>query len=612
MNKSIQKPSVGNAAKKPSAFVRPNPYRLSLAIVGTSGLVFGIGFAGSNPAFSNGVPNCAGREVIAAGKSPSERVSAIELMAATPGVVCLNGVFELDDVVVVEGDVTFYGVGNSSSIRNPLGTVFNSGTPDSLLTIDNLTISGSENAISGYNILIINSTFSNNTSESRGGAIAAQGNVTISSNSTFSNNTSEFLGGAIFTEGSVSVSNSTFSNNTSEVGGAIFTEGSVSVSNSTFSNNTSEAGGAIAAYGSASVSNSTFTSNSAFLGGAFMGIAEATFSNSTFSNNTSDLGGAICGYAVVVSGSTFASNGADNGGAIFAMYDQSLGFPGSVDATNSTFVNNSAVDEGGAIYATEGDVHFSTFVDNLAATPNLDPPADTPGNAIYKSGITLPQELDDLSELPEFGENINDGYLVDGDLYIWDGTEWDNTGSFLPPEILLGGNIFAGNSPFPQLGIGAAFTVTPFTDAGGNIFSTSSATETDIVQDNSPVFGASLTSLFGTNSPVLATNAPNTNGAQTIALAPGSPALNAVPDLAPFNLITLDQRGQTRSFPADAGAFEGFVIPTSTPTSTTPAVLAKTGNENLFWSTLASGTLIVFGTLVAVVISRIRRRTSNL
>ena len=281
--------------------------------------------------------------------------------------------------------------------------------------------------------------------------------------------------------------------------------------------------------------------------------------DSTLSQNTN---GAVFAYgSVTVSNSTFINNSGYDGGAISAGSD-----PGeSVHITNSTFQGNSAAGEGGAISASAGEVYFSTFVNNVAPTPP-DEPGDTPGNAIYKSGTQT---------------------------------------------FTLAGNIFAGNNnSFPQLGIGAPVTVTPFTDAGGNIFSTSA--EPDISGTYAPVFGATLTSLFGTNSPTLATYAPNTNGTQTIALAPGSPALNAVPDLAPFNLITLDQRGATRTFPADAGAFEGFIIPTSTPTSTTPAVLAKTGNENLFWSTLASGTLIVFGTLVAVVISRIRRRTSNL
>jgi predicted outer membrane repeat protein len=438
MNKLRQSNQPESSKTSSASFIKRG-----VAIVGSSGLVFGFGLTGATSAGANGAVDCTARTVTASTNpvDPTANVLAIDAMLASAGVVCLSGDFILDSLISVQRDVHFYGIGNTSVKTNPVGFVFFSDMDANGafwdITIENLTVKDSDNGVFAKDVFIIDSTFSGITQ------------------------------GAVYAYGSVTVSNSTFINNTSEV----------------------------------------------------------------------------------------------NGGAITAGSD-----PGdSVHITNSTFQGNSAVGEGGAISASEGEVYFSTFVNNVAATPPAEP-GDIPGNAIYKSGM----------------------------------------GTFT-----LAGNIFAGNSFFPQLGVGVPST-TQFTDAGGNIFSTSSITETDIAQDNSSVFGATLTSLFGTNSPALATYAPNTNGTQTIALGPGSPALNAVPDLAPFNLVTLDQRGATRSFPADAGAFEGFVIPTSTPTSTTPAVLAKTGNENLFWSTLASGTLIVFGTLVAVVISRIRRRTSNL
>lgn len=507
------------------SFFKPQ-YRRSLAVVGTSGLLFGVGFADTSPALSNGVIDCTNRTVTAADKDATAQVDAIEEMAFAESerdgedIVCLNGSFVInDEIFLIDSteNVTFYGVGASSSIEHAGGTVVRAAWPESLLTINNLTISGSENAIFGYNVSIINSTFSGNTSTNPGAAILATETVTIS-NSSFSNNIADNYGGAILAAGNATVVNSSFSLNSSSMdGGAIATEGTITVSNSTF-----------------------------------------------FSNSSEGNGGAIIATEVEVSNSTFASNTALNGGAIYSLPLADFPPSGSIDARNSTFLGNQADEEGGAIFAEEGVTYFSTFVNNLAATPDEDPLVDTPGNAIYKSGT----------------ETFN-----------------------------LAGNIFAGNSPYPQLGIGAPVTATTFTDQGGNIFSTPA--EPDISGTYSPVFGASLTSLFGTNSPALATYAPNTNGTQTIALGPGSPALNAVPDLAPYNLITLDQRGQTRSFPADAGAFQGFVIPTSTPNSTTPAVLAKTGNENLFWSSLASGSLIVFGTLVAMVTSRLRRRTTN-
>jgi predicted outer membrane repeat protein len=497
MNKSIQKPSAGNAAKKPSAFVRPTLKR-GLAIIGTSGLVFGLGITSSAPAVANGVIVCTdgvGGNTVTQGVSEAATLDAIEAILLAGDTVCLSGDIVMSETLYFTKHIEVKGLGEASIETLDSGGVFLSddtelGVPRFDITIETLNVrnAGSylnpDPAVFGRDVEIIDSTFEGNSY----GAIIG-GDVLVE-NSTFINNSSDevsdFDGGAIRAEGTVGVGNSTFVDNLAGNGGAIWA-GAVAIANSTFVNNSADGDG-----------------------------------------------GAILAYAVLIE--------------------------------NSTFVNNSAEAEGGAIYAATGDVYFSTFVNNVAPTPD-DEPADIPGNSIYKR---------------------------------------------LAEPFALGGNIFAGNNNnlFPQLGTGAPVSDTPFTDAGGNIFSTSA--EPDISGTYAPVFGATLTSLFGTNSPTLATYAPNTNGTKTIALAPGSPALNAVPDLAPFNLITLDQRGATRSFPADAGAFEGFVIPTSTPTSTTPAVLAKTGNENLFWSTLASGTLIVFGTLVAVVISRIRRRTSNL
>ena len=429
----VNQPNTPSPSKASSSFIKRG-----VAIVGSSGLVFGLGFTGAKSASANGDDDCFGRTVTAS-NDPAANVLAIQDMLSTAGVVCLSGDFILDNIIVVGRDAHFYGIDNSTVQRDaPDQWVFISEIDSNYesiwdITIEKLTIKNSGRAVEAQNVFVIDSTFSQNTS------------------------------------------------------------------------------GAIFAYGSVTVSNSTFIDNSSY-----------------------------------------------NGGAIYAGSDVDE----SVHITNSTFQGNSATYEGGAIFASAGEVYFSTFVNNLAATPP-DEPGDTPGNAIYKSGT----------------ENFT-----------------------------LAGNIFAGNSPFPQLGIGAL--PTPFTDEGGNIFSTSA--EPDISGTYSPVFGATLTSLFGTNSPVLANYAPNTNGTQTIALAPGSPALNAVPNLAPYNSINLDQRGQTRSFPADAGAFEGFVNPTSTPSSTTPVVLAKTGNEKLFWSTLASVSLLVSGAVVVAVTSRIRRRTSNL
>jgi predicted outer membrane repeat protein len=533
-----------------SAFLKPQ-YRRSLAFVGTSGLLFGVGFAGSSPAHSNGVVNCTDRIVSAAGKSATEQVDAIESMAlaestiAGEDIVCLNGNFVInDEIFLIDSteNVTFYGVGTSSSIEHSGGTVFTAAWPESLLTINNLTISGSDNAIFGYNVSIINSTFSNNTSTNQGAAIYATDTATIS-NSTFSNNTADDYGGAVLAAGNITVSNSSFSLNSSgKGGGAIATEGIITVSNSTFSENISE------------------NIDPEFGQGGALFASEVSVLNSTFVHNSAGSnGGAIRAFAVEVSNSTFDSNTSLNGGAIYSSYlDFNSGLTGSIDARNSTFLNNYADDEGGAIFAVEGVTYFSTFVNNIASNPLEDPEADTPGNAIYKT----------------YG------------------------------EFLLGGNIFAGESPHPQLGYGRA--PTHFEDLGGNVFSNSAAVESDLARDPlgddleekhpTSIFGARLISIFGTNTPALATFSPNSSGTQTIGLVAGSPALNIVPNDIPFE--TFDQRGATRSEPADAGAFEGVVA------------LAKTGNETPIWTTIASAGLVALGSLALGLKSRLRRRKS--
>ncbi len=308
------------------------------------------------------------------------------------------------------------------------------------------------------------------------------------------------------------------------------------------------ASNAVAVSGAAvNIIDSTFTNNS-------QGAVRADFSvevfNSTFVNNSTAFGGAVYvdgsdeqDYALVVN-STFVGNGAIVGGAILAY---------AVIVENSTFVDNEASGdnaEGGAIYANYGEIIFSTFVNNVAPDPVAE--EDVPGNAIYK----------------------------------WGSAPFSITAS-----------IFAGDSPHPQLGIGEA--PTPFTDGRGNIFSNASSIELDIAQDDSSVYGASLSSIFGTDSPELASYAPNTNGTQTIALGPGSPALDIV-DEEDLNGsgITQDQRGASRTHPADAGAYEGFVTPS----------LATTGSTTQWWAVWSSAAMLAIGGLVVTYGTRTSRR----
>jgi hypothetical protein len=58
-------------------------------------------------------------------------------------------------------------------------------------------------------------------------------------------------------------------------------------------------------------------------------------------------------------------------------------------------------------------------------------PTGPPG--VDGSGISILGTLANSSLLPDPGVNVNDAYLIGGDLYIWDGAEWNNVGQIQGP-----------------------------------------------------------------------------------------------------------------------------------------------------------------------------------
>jgi hypothetical protein len=144
-----------------------------------------------------------------------------------------------------------------------------------------------------------------------------------------------------------------------------------------------------------------------------------------------------------------------------------------------------------------------------------------------------------------------------------------------------------------------------FADDGANVFSTGNEEGISEI-DPSSVFGASLTSIFGTSSPELATYQPNTFGTQTIGLAAGSPALDIISEYPEFGVPETDQRGAPRSFPIDAGAFEGIASGPSTGTGSNS--LAKTGADNPIWIAMLSSALLGLGALASTVTLRLKKR----
>lgn len=203
------------------------------------------------------------------------------------------------------------------------------------------------------NTLTINSSSFNSNSANDGGAIFNTGNLAVS-NSTFTNNTAQRTGGAIANvsdteqkvNANLTVQNSNFYNNQSDMaGGAIYTDSTLTVKKSNFYNNRTNK--------TVSAENSKANEESSGLGGgaisSVMGdlnIEEASFTN----NETNGNGGAI--YSLIgnqnIKNSDFTGNKAEqDGGAIYALsFDNSKE---TTTITDSNFINNTAVKNGGAI-----------------------------------------------------------------------------------------------------------------------------------------------------------------------------------------------------------------------------------------------------------------------
>ena len=216
--------------------------------------------------------------------------------------------------------------------------------------------SGGGGAIMNYqltNTLNVNSSSFNSNSANNGGAIFNTGSLAVS-NSTFTNNTAQRTGGAIANisdtkqkvNANLTVQNSNFYNNQSDMaGGAIYTDSSLTVKNSNFYNNRTNK--------TVSDENSKGNEESSGLGGGaiFSLIGDLNIEEASFANNeTNGNGGAVYSFAGTqsIKNSDFIGNKAEqDGGAIYALsLDNSQE---TTTITDSNFINNTAVKNGGAI-----------------------------------------------------------------------------------------------------------------------------------------------------------------------------------------------------------------------------------------------------------------------
>ena len=252
-----------------------------------------------------------------------------------------------------------------------------------------------------------------------GGAVNADGLAIIRVSISGSDNA--YNGGALYAEGNVSIVDSTFTDNdTSEYGAVLYSWNparTVSISNSVFDGNTAGGGGGAILATTATVTGSTFTGNEAVNGGAIVAYDTATVSASTFRDNTAtNSGGAIYAGHTTVSASTFRDNTATNGGAIHT---------GPATLIASAFTNNSA-DIGGAINASTATITSSTFTGN---------------GAITYGGAIIAYDTAIVTRSTFTGNNANlGGAITSGIVNATANTFTDNDAEF------LGGAIYAWSS----------------------------------------------------------------------------------------------------------------------------------------------------------------------
>ena len=333
---------------------------------------YGIGFVVGNSTFVN--------------NSAADGAGAI--LNGGRGFVVGNSTFTNNTATSKGGAIYNYGigfvVGNSTFANNTAedaGAVYNEG----------------DNSVVG------NSTFVNNTATSIGGAILNNGKLVVD-NSAFEDNAANYYGGAIFNWDDLQVTNSAFDGNDILVrniramdnvdhgGAAIYNwkNGKLDISKSNFTNNIKNYKngdrlvGAVATIGDATISDSYFVNNSGRWGGA-LSVMGGEFSSATnfididgtkFVNNSALYGGAmfVWGSNYAISNSVFDNNSAfgkgnmtpnnNNGGALVVTQGN---IPISGTIINSNFTNNKA-QYGGAAWINEGtvDISNSNFINNTA------------------------------------------------------------------------------------------------------------------------------------------------------------------------------------------------------------------------------------------------------
>lgn len=415
---------------------------------------------------------------------------------------------------------------------------------------------------------IEHSTFINNsvgitaTETGYGGAIYARAGTLNITNTNFENNKAHRFGqgGAIFIEGGTFGiwGNSQFNLNSASHGGAIYNE-SLEVDDAfkpknqltavTFTDNTASSGdgGAINNHGVMQIKQSSFSSNKAQkIGPSGVGNGGAIFQDTNDSQKFFQLN-------TIIETSTFSENTAqNNGGAIYQR-------PGTITISQSNFFDNNATNDGGAIWLGNGAYVSGTLVISESLLENNHTSYGSGGAIFTKNSSNANALPTPVVKIYNSTISGNSAQQYAGGIYAADKSEFklyhvtlafntckmasscgimhEHLGEFdlnyakftLNQSLITNNNNSSGNAAGPD-----CFGF--FTSGGGNVIGNRHETgyksgkyycDIENFDDNPSAGDVDLKEKFvGVNIPVIAPLAQNGGPTKTHALSLGSPAIN--------------------------------------------------------------------------------------
>lgn len=326
--------------------------------------------------------------------------------------------------------------GGAVSVRTGCSAVFDN------TAIVNNSVSGDDGKLDGDSegggaiyvgygsVSLVNSTLTNNTSDTYGGAIDAAGaTVTIDGCDVSSN--SAMSGGAIkaITKSSVTINNVTLNNNESTYenvdynsslgGGAVdMNGGNLTISKTTLDGNVSDyyGGALLVSNAVVDINDNTVVKNSSGKTGAAINLKSCTsnLENITITENTAITNGVVYinGGTTEMKSVTATNNTAKNGGVIYTSNGKTV-----LNIDNCTLSDNTATN-GGIVYADSATVNIS----NCSVPRNT----ATSGGAVYSVGANV-----NITKTPldGFSTNMSGGAInaTDGTTKITDTTVTNNS-----------------------------------------------------------------------------------------------------------------------------------------------------------------------------------------